>query len=774
VCPFAPAFIDLPQGDLTHDNALNTGGFSTTEANAPFGVAANSALNPDFRSQGFWERHPSQLYGTSDQVSVRTMSVRVDEAHFQAECAGVGLCDRSSGQCSCFPGYGGAACNRTVCPGECSGHGICRSLEETLPAEIEWYRLWEASKSVRCVCDAGFSGLDCAQRTCARGDDPLTVTTTRPLYNMGLAETAEVQNVDIRCRFGGQAINPMVQLTYTDPDTNSMYSTGFFDLSNSAMDGPAIMAMLKALPNDILADYAVDGVVISSRIMSVMKTEIESSNLWRITINFDKSLGDVPDVEVTLHKDFMCKNALNVDTGLGGYESRENVVATAIGDGPRKQLIFDVSIDTIPGNVDVMTYTVSGEGMTALSQTTPEAHSLVGATAMDFKVLDNAAKFDREAALVQFIFEAAEGTDSTDIRSGNSTGLSLKYRLTYEPAPQVTVSNPTAVLGQLNEYWNRTRQVFPQTDGTRQETIGGSAIWIDSIANTAKATVDYRVEIANGPKDYNFNETVQYGMPDTRFVSDSRAELLINGEHAAFINGTIPIEGFQHLGNTFLGQVPNPAIFGVRIPTTFRNEVPVFSFNSRNLTNNTVSLVANSSFIAFTPKSPLVVMATGVDTIRVDYLDNEAVNESLVLVLKIVSTSSSPDTFAWKFSGDENFMDNGGLGYPIPTAEAMYAALPGAIAYRDARPDEGRRWQAPKILLHWVNGNDFDKRIACTPGNTNFYYIQFGSDGLNDRPVCADRGVCDSSSGQCGCYAGYTGADCSEQNALARGGARTA
>lgn len=48
-------------------------------------------------------------------------------AHQIVECSGRGTCDRMTGQCQCSEGYTGDACQRTVCPNECSGHGICQS-----------------------------------------------------------------------------------------------------------------------------------------------------------------------------------------------------------------------------------------------------------------------------------------------------------------------------------------------------------------------------------------------------------------------------------------------------------------------------------------------------------------------------------------------------------------------------------------------------------------------------------------------------------------------
>jgi hypothetical protein len=59
-----------------------------------------------------------------------TAGAPIDEGHFYMECANRGLCDRKAGVCKCFPGYDGAACQRTVCPNGCSGHGTCEKVSE--------------------------------------------------------------------------------------------------------------------------------------------------------------------------------------------------------------------------------------------------------------------------------------------------------------------------------------------------------------------------------------------------------------------------------------------------------------------------------------------------------------------------------------------------------------------------------------------------------------------------------------------------------------------
>ena len=54
----------------------------------------------------------------------------VYDGHPIAECSDRGTCDGESGQCICFPGYSGAACQRFGCFNECSGHGMCMTMKQ--------------------------------------------------------------------------------------------------------------------------------------------------------------------------------------------------------------------------------------------------------------------------------------------------------------------------------------------------------------------------------------------------------------------------------------------------------------------------------------------------------------------------------------------------------------------------------------------------------------------------------------------------------------------
>ena len=96
----------------------------------------------------------------------------------------MGHCDYATGLCTCATGFDGLACERMLCPNDCSLHGQCMSLA-TAAIMFDGYRLnhstqyttaqWDAHMIHGCVCDLGFTGHDCSQRECPRGDDVRTI-----------------------------------------------------------------------------------------------------------------------------------------------------------------------------------------------------------------------------------------------------------------------------------------------------------------------------------------------------------------------------------------------------------------------------------------------------------------------------------------------------------------------------------------------------------------------------------------------------------------------
>jgi len=100
----------------------------------------------------------------------RNVPSHVDEV----ECSDGGSCDRSSGECACYPGYEGSACQRTVCENSCSGHGICQSNLKFAEDGGSRYELaWDSGLHYGCKCDSGFRGGDCSLQECPSTTDPL-------------------------------------------------------------------------------------------------------------------------------------------------------------------------------------------------------------------------------------------------------------------------------------------------------------------------------------------------------------------------------------------------------------------------------------------------------------------------------------------------------------------------------------------------------------------------------------------------------------------------
>jgi len=110
--------------------------------------------------------------------------------HRYAECSNRGICNRDSGECTCFDGYEGKACQRTSCPNDCSGHGTCEYIEDMWYGAT-WndfqmegfyedpktfaYRKWDNRKIRGCVCDATYGDVDCSKRLCPHGTDVLDI-----------------------------------------------------------------------------------------------------------------------------------------------------------------------------------------------------------------------------------------------------------------------------------------------------------------------------------------------------------------------------------------------------------------------------------------------------------------------------------------------------------------------------------------------------------------------------------------------------------------------
>ena len=234
LCPFGHAWIDIPKGDLDASGRYDTQA-ATKAARRPPLTSPRMALS--ISDPNYLVATNSQIwpFGTNEQfpnMLDTSMTVLDNTAHGYAECSNAGKCDRSTGKCACLDGFMGPACQSMSCPLTasggaenvatwCNGHGMCQSAASIAAQDFNnSYATWDAQVppspccsslpepylapilenpapylllapcptptflyltrrhprpqiNFGCVCEPGYFGPNCLQRTCKVGFDPV-------------------------------------------------------------------------------------------------------------------------------------------------------------------------------------------------------------------------------------------------------------------------------------------------------------------------------------------------------------------------------------------------------------------------------------------------------------------------------------------------------------------------------------------------------------------------------------------------------------------------
>jgi hypothetical protein len=100
----------------------------------------------------------------------------------------------------------------------CNGHGRCESMQRYAMTKdpgrgpvFKYNANWDAEKIFGCVCDPGYSGPSCTERTCPTGDDPLTGTIQDP------AGIQRNEKQRVRCRATGGSFTLTFRGYTTEP-----------------------------------------------------------------------------------------------------------------------------------------------------------------------------------------------------------------------------------------------------------------------------------------------------------------------------------------------------------------------------------------------------------------------------------------------------------------------------------------------------------------------------------------------------------------------------
>jgi len=201
-------------------------------------------------------------------------AIATDDAHNEAECSNMGICDRTTGLCQCREGFEGKACERKTCPNACSGNGKCQSMKYYAavkdPGEgtvYEYTDIWDAEMMYGCNCDPGYHGPDCSLRYCPRGDDPLTGSSADTSGNP--LQHNEVQEVS--CKAG-----------------SGYFTLSFRDKTTERIPYNAKPAEIEAYLEDLVTVGDVKIVMFSSPGQACT----DAGTSW--TVEFMNNFGDVP------------------------------------------------------------------------------------------------------------------------------------------------------------------------------------------------------------------------------------------------------------------------------------------------------------------------------------------------------------------------------------------------------------------------------------------------------------------------------------------------
>jgi hypothetical protein len=666
VCLYNFAWVTTSNGDVNFDGDRYDGTVYTADtrisANQPVDSVGlgGSVLLTQAAPGGTWENWP--YYAVAQ------------EGHFYMECSNRGLCKRDTGDCECFPGYEGVACNRMVCPDNCNGKGVCQTVKDFAAT----YDKWDGDMARSCKCDPGYAGISCAERQCPFSNDVLTKT--NELYETQYVEISTSCEVSggTDCSTGDLAygansamLDGVFTLTYTD-HFGQAYTTVPINLDMGGLQSSTVVAAeaqaaLRALPNDVTSDTLVVTASTCGIADDLQTTMVDTGDLtgdaaWAAADYFTVAAATITDIYEVAATNAVLKvsaggtQAATV-TGLGTSDTQTYRYTTPI------CVRLKVEFLDMPGDLDLLTvdHTYSTYDGFTNDMYTPITAPHIGSTVTSALTLTGGqSNVNTGAAHIGYKNPISVSVSVSDNVVGSTTGKVLTYAAdTFDDR-----------LDNVHTFYSGSVVEVSCTEAAGLRSLGYYTI--ASLTKTAAT----------------FAETIQTSECDTA--------------NAAYQSG---------VGVMVVTQISNVIAFG------------------------------NTAY-----NDPATQSA--VDALTVP--DVTKVYEMSAGQRVGIRVASNSDTYQFYSTvGSVHFAQ-------ITSDGAINAASRSWIILTD---DTTKTSGALKTASGAVTRNSYLTAVAAQ--------IYIDGDGTMENVECGDRGICDTDTGLCKCFQGYTGDACQLQKAIA-------
>jgi len=800
-----------------------------------------------------------------------------DEGHFYMECSNQGLCDRKSGLCECFDGYSGRACQRQACPEDCSGHGVCLTVDqlrrhemtklpftcqtvrndktvvcdsnlweskmrpgdyvkigdyppmkiasitgaddtgsninynithflstsdthkadtfelvndfpETLTYGTEvWqvhdYRLWDAHKNRACKCDPQFTGFDCSERKCPHGDDPLTVDTVDPQRSSTTTDDSSYNQ------------QPERQTLYIDSDEQNV--VGSISLAFEDYFGEVFQT--KNIPLEVELSVTVK---ISSGSTTVTFDGAEGLPSTELTRGDQIRVGrEIRFVETITYKDHNTKTHIAsfvVRDGYMGAEATTEQFSLAHPTGSRiyrqdvskeiREALLAVPNSRIEG---VSVEKVEMSGNYEMDMTGTNSATLTGTGSHDKVVVGDVVRYKSQLRIV-----TAETTDTvtvlgkvrtSDAASPVYLANTQRYRIRFESG---CMTNDHCNHNGINSYDSDEGATCSLGGACVCSLPSGTSLYhgfgctrkgkgndfhgVPRIINHArpyKRSNSGDLPLLQCDKNSLFSGRImsQYGSVSkatptkiTFAAGTANAEIAVGDD--VYVDGQVRTVVQSQGATATWVKVDRP--FTIYAKSDDDSIVPIGSTVYRvdrlggvntkcHATDMPMLTDAQAAWDAGTGTLATVSASSTADNVAVD--GNEALSSQTNPHSEITIAPHDPQEVE---IGDRIRVDTGSSAGTGHLTDGTY------MTHTVDRIDYSTAGQISKISLNEIVSHE-DTTTGTFKTMTGATKIYNDQRGTTENKECSGRGLCDSSTGTCECFKGYTDDDCSRQNALA-------